>query len=93
MSPFDCLPRHGLFSLGGFLARYWHPAYQLLPWALTSASLTVAAMWDRWSRGGPVDYVVLGLGAYELMLGLLEEQTEREPHSDGRNLQTEDVRE
>jgi len=64
----------GLFSLGAVLARYWHPAYPLLPWALTSAMLTAAAMWDYWSRGGSIDYVVLGLAAYELMLGLLEEQ-------------------
>ena len=64
----------GVFSLGAVLARYWHPAYALLPWALTSAMLTVAAMWDYWSRGGSIDYVVLGLAAYELMLGLMEEQ-------------------
>jgi hypothetical protein len=64
----------GVFSLGAVLARYWHPAYPLLPWALTSAMLTVAAMWDYWSRGGSIDYVVLGLAAYELMLGLMEER-------------------
>ena len=64
----------GVFSLGALLARYWHPAYPLLPWALTSAMLTVAAMWDYWSRGGSIDYVVLGLAAYELMLGLMEER-------------------
>jgi hypothetical protein len=63
----------GLFSLGAVLARYWHPAYPLLPWAFTSAMLTVAGMWDRWFRGGQVDYVVLGLAAYELMIGLLLE--------------------
>ncbi len=83
----------GVFSLGAVLARYWHPAYPLLPWALTSAMLTAAAMWDRWSRGGSIDYVVLGLGAYELMLGLLEEQHQGETHPDRRNLQAEDARE
>ena len=36
--------------------------------------LTAAAMWDYWSRGGSIDYVVLGLAAYELMLGLMEER-------------------
>jgi hypothetical protein len=65
--------RHGFFTLGGTLARWWRPAYSLLPWAFTSALLTVAAMWDHWSRGGPIDYAVLGLAAYELMMGLLEE--------------------
>lgn len=64
----------GLFSLGAVLARFWRPAFPLLPWAFTSAFLTVAAMWDHWSRGGPIDYVVLGLAAYELMLGLMEEE-------------------
>ena len=83
----------GVFSLGAVLARYWRPAYPLLPWALTSAMLTAAAMWDRWSRGGSIDYVVLGLGAYELMLGLLEEQPQGEAHPDRRNLQTERTRE
>jgi hypothetical protein len=63
---------HGVFSLGGFLSRFWRPAYPLLPWAFTSAMLTVGAMWDRWSRGGSIDYTVLGLAAYELMLGLME---------------------
>ena len=33
-----------------------------------------AAMWDFWSRGGPIDYTVLGLAAYELMMGLMEDE-------------------
>ena len=65
---------HGIFSLGGFLSRFWRPAYWLLPWAFTSAMLTVVALWDRWNRGGPIDYTVLGLAAYELMIGLMEEE-------------------
>jgi hypothetical protein len=77
---------HGFFTVGGILAQFWHPAYPLLPWALTSAMLTVAAMWDHWSRGGPIDYVVLGLAAYELMLGLLEEQRQPEAHADRGDL-------
>jgi hypothetical protein len=64
---------HGFFSLGGFLSRFWRPAYILLPWAFTSAMLTVVALWDHWTRGGAIDYTVLGLAAYELMLGLMEE--------------------
>jgi hypothetical protein len=75
------------FSLGGWLSHWWQPAYVLLPWAFTSAMLTIAAMWDRWSRGGPIDYTILGLAAYELMLGLLEEQHETEPHPNRRDLQ------
>ena len=67
---------HGIFSLGGVIAHMWRPGLVLLPWALSSALLTVAAMWDYWSRGGSIDYLVLGLAAYELMIGLLEEDAE-----------------
>jgi hypothetical protein len=35
------------------------PAYILLPY-LTSAMLTVVALWDH-DRGGAIDYTVLGL--------------------------------
>ncbi len=59
---------------GALLARTWKPTYTLLPWALTSAMLTTAAMWDFWTRGGPIDYTVLGLAAYELMMGLMEDE-------------------
>ena len=65
---------HGLFTLGGLLATAWRPSQPLLPWALTSALLTVAAMWGYWTTGRPVDWVVLGLAAYELMMGLLGEE-------------------
>jgi hypothetical protein len=64
---------HEFFSLGALVGRVWQPTYLLLPWAFTSALLTVAAMWDYWRQGGAIDYVVLGLAAYELMIGLLEE--------------------
>ncbi len=63
---------HGIFTLGGALSTVWHPAYRLLPWALTSALLMAAAMWDYWTRGGPIEWVIVGLSAYELMSGLLE---------------------
>ena len=64
---------HGIFTLGGALARVWRPAYALLPWALTSALLMAAGMWDYWSAGGAIEWVPVGLSAYELMMGLLEE--------------------
>ena len=67
------MPPHGFFTLGHALARVWQPAYPLLPWALTSAMLTTAGMWDYWSRDGRIEWVVMGLAAYELMLGLLED--------------------
>jgi hypothetical protein len=65
---------HGIFSLGALVARAWRPGYALLPWALTSALLTTAAMWDFWTRGGAIEYTVLGLAAYELMMGLMEDE-------------------
>lgn len=65
---------HGFFTLGGALARVWRPAHQLLPWALTSALLMTAGMWDFWSRRGPIEWIVVGLAAYELMLGLMEDE-------------------
>ena len=65
--------RHEFFSLGALLAGVWRPALVLLPWAFTSAMLTVVAMSDYWRDGGSIDTIVLGLAAYELMIGLLEE--------------------
>ena len=65
---------HGIFSLGAAISSAWKPRHALLPWALSSAMLTVAAMWDYWSRGADIDYLVLGLAAYELMIGLMEEE-------------------
>ncbi len=63
---------HGIFSLGGCLALVWRPAYPLLPWALTSALLMSASVWDHWTRGSRIEWVVAALAAYELMIGLLE---------------------
>ena len=65
--------RSQFFTLGGALARVWQPAHRLLPWALTSALLMTAGMWDYWSHRGQIEWIVVGLAAYELMLGLLEE--------------------
>lgn len=67
---------HDIFSLGGALARVWHPRYRLLPWALTSALLMTAGLWDYWTVGGRVEWVVVGLSAYELMIGLLDRPAE-----------------
>ena len=51
---------HGFFTLGGALARVWRPAYPLLPWALTSALLMMAGLWDFWTLGGPIEWIVVG---------------------------------
>jgi hypothetical protein len=63
----------GFFTLGGVLALVWRPAYPLLPWALTSALLMAAGLWDHWSYGGSIEWLIVGLSAYELMMGLLED--------------------
>jgi hypothetical protein len=62
------------FTLGGALSRLWRPNYPLLPWALTSALLMVAGLWDHWVDRGPVEWIVVGLAAYELMMGLLSDK-------------------
>ena len=59
------------FTPGAALARFWRPAYPLLPWAMTSALLMVAGTWDHLVDGGAVEWTVVGLSAYELMMGLL----------------------
>jgi hypothetical protein len=62
----------GWFTFGGLLAHYWRPAPRLLPYALTSALLMAAGCWDFWFFGAKVEWIVVGLSAYELMMGLLD---------------------
>lgn len=59
------------FTLGGALSRVWRPAYQLLPWALTSAVFMVLGIWDHLADGRAIEWTAVGLSAYELMMGLL----------------------
>lgn len=69
---------HGrAFSIGRAIAYWWRPAYPLLPWALSSALLTVAGLWDYWTRDIQPDLIVLALAAYELMVGVLEPGSQR----------------
>jgi hypothetical protein len=66
--------RHGtFFSLGGLLARVWRTRSPMTPFVCASSLLTVGAIWDRVRTGGPIDFVLLGLAGYELVLGLTEE--------------------
>jgi len=65
---------HGtFFSLGGMLARRWHTRSPVTPWVCASSVLTAGAIWDRLRTGGPIDFVLLGLAGYELVIGLTEE--------------------
>jgi len=62
------------FSLGGVFSRWWPSrAPGVAPWICASALLTSGAVWDWVRTGGEVDFILLGLAAYELVIGLTEE--------------------
>jgi hypothetical protein len=63
----------GFFSLGGLLARVWRTRNPATPWVCASSVLAAGAIWDKMRTGGPVDFVLLGLAGYELVIGLTEE--------------------
>lgn len=66
---------HGsFFSLGGLLSRMWRTRSPITPWICASSLLTSGAIWDKMRTGGPIDFVLLGLAAYELVIGLTEEE-------------------
>lgn len=62
-----------IFSLGGALARCWRPSTIWLPWAIAAIVITACAFWDSVVRGGRVDFIMIGLACYELIMGLTEE--------------------
>ena len=66
------------FSLGGLLAACWKPRPVVLPWVFTSSGLCVMSFWDVVTRSGKIDFILLGLAAYELALGLTEEEKAKE---------------
>jgi hypothetical protein len=65
--------RGSFFSLGGLLARLWRTRNPVTPWVCASSVLTAGAIWDKMRTGGPIDFVLLGLAGYELVIGLTEE--------------------
>jgi len=66
--------RHGtFFSLGGLLAAVWRTRSPITPFVCASSVLTAGAIWDRLRTGGPIDFVLLGLAGYELVIGLTED--------------------
>jgi hypothetical protein len=66
---------HGtFFSLGGLIARVWRTRSPMTPWVCASSVLTAGAIWDRMRTGGPIDFVLLGLAGYELVIGLTEDE-------------------
>src|SRR3954468_17946852 len=67
---------HGMFfSIGGLLTRAWRTRSPITPFLCVSTVLTAGALWDRLRTGGPIDFVLLGLAGYELVIGLTEEPT------------------
>jgi hypothetical protein len=61
------------FSIGGLLTSVWHTRSPMTPFVCASSVLTAGAIWDRLRSGGPIDFVLLGLAGYELVMGLTEE--------------------
>ena len=60
------------FSLGGVLSYFWHSRSTILPYVLTAFVLSVLSCWDLMRGAGRADFIMLGLAAYELTLGLTE---------------------
>jgi hypothetical protein len=64
--------RVALFSLGRLIERCWPGKPRWLSWVASSSLLTIAACADPMRRGGYVDFVMIGLALYELLIGVLE---------------------
>ena len=60
------------FSLGGVLAVFWHAHLHVLPYVVAASILTALSCWDLFLGAGRADFILLGLAAYELVLGLTE---------------------
>ena len=60
------------FSLGVLVRRCWRTPSTLAPFGLAAGVLTALSLWDWIARSGRVDFVLLGLAGYELILGLTE---------------------
>jgi hypothetical protein len=65
------------FSLGDLIAARWRPRLVVLPWAMSAAVLSLLACWDVLARGAGLDFILLGLAGYELVIGLTESTAER----------------
>jgi hypothetical protein len=62
------------FSLGGVLRIWWTPRVLELPWIIASASLLLLSCWDVFDGAGRMDFILLGLAGYELVIGFTEEE-------------------
>ena len=73
-------PKVEFFSLGGLMALCWCPRNRLLPWIVAATTLAGLSCWDLLARAGGVDFIILGLAGYEMVIGLTE-TTEAQPQS------------
>jgi hypothetical protein len=64
--------RHNVlvFSLGGLIGRFWRPRRQWMPWTAAAAGLAIGGVYDVVTVGRGPDFILLGLAAYELLVGL-----------------------
>ena len=77
--PDSFLPsRLEFFSLGGLLRIWWTPRVLELPWIIASALLLLLSCWDLFDGAGRMDFILLGLAGYELVIGFTEEQGQPE---------------
>ena len=63
-----------LFSIGGTVSRFCSVGPAWAPGAFAALILSVGAFWDPLVRSGRVDFILLGLAGYELVLALTEEE-------------------
>lgn len=59
------------FSAGGVLALFWRPR-PLAPWVVSAAFLMTLACLDVVRGTGFIDFILLGLAGYELVIGLTD---------------------
>jgi hypothetical protein len=74
-----------LFSLGGVLRIWWTPRVLELPWIIASASLLLLSCWDVFDGAGRMDFILLGLAGYELVIGFTEEEVQPEHRLSARS--------
>lgn len=61
------------FSLGTVLAVTMGRSGGVMPWVATAGTLALLACADFVSHGGNIDFIMLGLACYELLIGLTED--------------------
>lgn len=60
------------FSLGALLRLWWQPRHPFAAFSCAALGLATLSAWDWLLGAGRVDFILLGLAGYELILGLTE---------------------